>query len=177
MTRQSPREQYTSQAKDYVAAPKGEKLASEHDMGELPQRTMKSSGAAKDSLEDSVIERVGDIPFDTEHMQMLAFMAEPVTVRMAETSDPNADDVFEIIVNGRIELFKRGQTKTVPRYYVDRLMRMRVTRIVQSEAKSASGEMCYLHTPVSSLKYDFSIERDTNPVGKDWQRAVMAEPS
>jgi len=32
---------------------------------------------------------------------MLAFMAEPITVRIEETSDMNADQVFEFIINGK----------------------------------------------------------------------------
>lgn len=158
-----------------IVAPSGEKLASDYDMTEAPTRTLSSTGDAADALSDNVIERVGDIPLDDDHSAMLKFMAEPITIRVATSTDPNAEQIFEIIVNGRTEIFRRGETKTVPRYYVDRMARLKETGYENKEVRNANDERSYVYVPRSALKYDFSVARDTNPLGEHWLRAVLAE--
>jgi hypothetical protein len=158
-----------------IAATGNEVLASEHDTTELDARVMKSTGAASESMSGGVIERVSEMPHDDEHTAMLAFMAEPIEVRIAETSDPEAEQIFEITINGRTELFRRGETKTVPRYYIDRMARLKETRYTNREVVSADGTRDVVYDPRTSLKYDFAITRDTNPLGASWHRAVLLE--
>lgn len=158
-----------------IVAPSGEKLASDYETTEAQTRIMSSTGDAADALSESVIERVGDIPLDDDHSAMLAFMAEPISVRIATSTDQNAEQIFEIIVNGRTEIFRRGEVKTVPRYYVDRLARLKETSYSNEEVRNANDERSYAYRPRSALKYDFSIARDDNPLGQSWLNAVLAE--
>ena len=148
---------------------------SESAIGQGSTRLLKSTGDSKSAMEHSVIARVGDHPLDQEKLAMLAFMNEPVTIRIAETTDKNAAQVFEINVNANLELFRRGETKTVKRFIVDRMLRLKETVYSQKEVVNSEGIKDILHIPHTGLKYDFSIERDDNPLGKSWKRAVLAE--
>lgn len=125
--------------------------------------------------EPGVIQKVSDQPFDEEKMAMLAFMNEPVTIRPASTTDKNAAQCFEININGRSELFRRGEVKTVKRFFVDRLMRLKVTVYGQELRTNSEGVQSYAYPTSTGLKYDFAIVRDDNPLGPSWERAVLAE--
>lgn len=149
---------------------------SEKEIGQSPSRLMKSTGDAKDSLDENSVIKVMEQPYDDEKMAMLAFMNEQVTIRIATTTDKNAAQVFEVNINGKLKLFKRGETYTVQRYFVDRMMRMKETVYTQREVINKEGIREYIHDPHTGLKYDFAIIRDDNPLGKSWERAVLAEP-
>jgi hypothetical protein len=127
------------------------------------------------ALDDNIIPEIDTRPVNDEKMAMLAFFNEDVAVRIATTADKNADQVFEITVNGKINLFRRGEKKTVKRYVVDHLARMKQTTYTQQEVVAADGTKSIANIPTTSLKYDFSVEHDPHPRGKDWLRAVLAE--
>lgn len=125
-------------------------------------------------LDDACIQPV-DRPVDDEKMAMLQFMAQPVQVRIATTADKQAEQMFEINVNGDLHFFRRGETKTVPRYIVDRLARMKQTTYTQQEVTAGDGARNIVNIPTTSLKYDFSVENDPHPRGREWLQATMAE--
>lgn len=149
---------------------------SEMETGSGPSRTMRSEGDAKDSLDKNTLIHVAEQPYDDEKMAMLAFMNELIEVRIATTTDKNAEQCFEINVNGKLCFFRRGETKTVPRYIVDHMMRMKQTVYSQREVLNAEGVREMVYDPQTAVKYDFSITRDPNPLSNSWQRAVMMEP-
>jgi hypothetical protein len=172
MARSEPR---STDAIHHPVNPQAGTPASQMEVGQIDERLLKSTGDAKTALEPSVLARVSDHPVDPEKMAMLAFMNEPVTVRIGTTTDKNADQVFEINVNSNLEFFRRGETKTVKRYIVDRMLRMKETAYTQKEVINSEGIKDILNIPHSALKYDFAIERDDNPAGESWKRAVLAE--
>jgi hypothetical protein len=145
------------------------------EIGQGEERLLKSQGAASEAMEPSVIARLNEQPYDGEKMAMLAFMNEPVTIRIGTTTDKNAEQCFEININGKLEFFRRGETKTVPRYFVDRLLRLKETVFSQREVVNAEGVKDILHIPHTALKYDYSIMHDPNPLGASWEKAVAAE--
>lgn len=147
----------------------------DHEVGQLNERTLKSSGLASEALGPSLIAKMTEQPYDGEKMAMLAFMAEPIEVRIGTTTDKNAEQCFEININGRLELFRRGETKTVPRFFVDRLLRLKQTVYSQKEVVNSEGVKDIVNIPHTALKYDYAITRDDNPLGKSWERAVLAE--
>lgn len=169
------RNQPATQAKNNPVIKTAGELASQMDVGQANERLLKSTGPANEALEPSVIARVGDHPVDPEKMAMLAFMNEPVTIRIGTSTDKNAAQVFEININGKLEFFRRGETKTVKRYFVDHMLRLKETGWSQKEVVNNEGVKDILNIPHTALKYDFSIERDTNPLGDSWKRAVLAE--
>lgn len=166
-----PKGQYDRTARNNpvrAAAP----FASDHEIGQSPIRKIDIDGM----FEPSVIAKVSEQPLDQEKLAMLAFMAELVTIRIATTTDRNAEQVFEININGKLQFFRRGETKTLPRYFVDRLMRLKTTVFSQDLVVNKEGIKSYVYPPSTGLKYDFSIVRDDNPLGKSWEQAVLAEP-
>jgi hypothetical protein len=110
---------------------------------------------------------------DPEKAAMLAFMNEMVTIRPTRTTDPK-EQVFEITINNRSELFRVGEVKQVKRYYVDHLARMKVTSFSQQEVQNAEGEKQIKNIPYTTLKYDFAMVEDRNPVGANWLKATLA---
>lgn len=164
-----------AQAAAYVAAPTGQKMVSEMEIGSGPERAMSSTGPARESLAPNKLTKVSEQPMDQEWVDMMAFMNEDVEVRIGETTDPQAERVFEININGKLELFARGETKTVKRFFVDRMMRMKQTRYSQKEIIDDEGVKQIVNIPHTSIKYDFAITRDDSPHSKAWQRAVLAE--
>jgi hypothetical protein len=113
---------------------------------------------------------------DPEKLAMLAFMDELVTIRPATSTDKNAEQIFELTINGKTELFKRGEPKTVKRKYVDLMARLKVTAYTQRDAVGADGERQILNDPHTALKYDFAMLKDSNPLGESWLKATLAMP-
>lgn len=148
----------------------------DYPVGQDVPRMQHSDRPASESLEPAYIQPV-DRPLealDSEKMEMLKFFNDDIRVRIATTADKNADQVFEINVNGNLAFFRRGETKTVKRYIVDRLARMKETTYRQEEVMQ-EGVKHLVNIPTTSLKYDFSVEADPHPRGRDWLRAVLSE--
>jgi hypothetical protein len=146
----------------------------DHQIGDDAPREVQVKDDAPVTLSAAFQQEI-DRPVDQEQLAMLAFMAEPVTIRIAQSTDKNAEQVFELNINGRLELFRRGETKTIPRYFADRLARLKVTTYSQREVVNAEGVKGIVYDPFTALKYDFSMVRDDHPRGRDWLAAVLAE--
>ncbi len=144
-------------------------------VGQANDRVMKSTGDAKDSLEPSVIVTASEF-MDPNKIATLAFMAEEITIRIGTTTDKNAAQIFETNVNGIDTVFRRGETKTLKRFIVDHLLRLKETVYSQQEVINAEGIKQFVHIPHTALKYDFSIVRDDNPMGRAWEKGVLADP-
>lgn len=158
---------------DNPAISSGRIDSSQQDIGQTPARTLVAGEKSVELAPQMVV--VADRAYDNEKMAMLAFFNEPVTIRIATTTDKTAEKVFEINVNGVPKLFRRGGTYTVPRYYVDRIMRLKQTVYGQEEVFNSEGVKEIRYPSQTALKYDFVIERDDNPLGKAWERSVLAE--
>lgn len=169
------RNQPATQAKHNPVMRTTAEPVSQQEIGQGAERVLKSTGDSKDALDTPRIARANEFGVDQEKLDMLAFMNEQVTVRIGTTTDKNAPQVFEINVNSNLHFFRRGETKKVPRYIVDRMLRLKQTVYTQKEVINAEGIKDIVHIPHTALLYDFSIERDDNPMGKSWERAVLAE--
>lgn len=143
-------------------------------IGQAPDETIPSSGPAR--REKSIIAQASGYEIDPEKEAMLRFMEEPVTIRIMTSTDKNTEQCFEININGRLEFFRRGETKTVKRHFVDRIMRLKQTVYGQREVTNSQGDREFQYPASTALKYEFAIIRDDNPLGKSWERAVLAEP-
>jgi hypothetical protein len=146
--------------------------AQEHVVQEAPRR-LKSTGAARDALERRGVQIV-ERPVDEEKLAMLAFMEEPVTVHIHTTSDKEAEQVFEIFNNGQREVFRRGETKTVKRKFVNELATRKTTTYVNQRKRDAEGTQMEVYVPQTALRYPFSVVQDAHPRGADWLKATLA---
>lgn len=175
MPRIAPNTEQNSALNNPVAMTKTiEAMEMQH--GQDNPRVMKSTGPAREALEAAQFEVV-DRPVDMEKLAMLAFMEELVTVHIHTTSDPTAEQVFEVGNNGNIELFKRGETKTVKRKFVNELATRKVTTFTQERRRNdRTGIMEDVQIPHTSLRYPFSVVRDEHQRGADWLAATLAQP-
>lgn len=110
-----------------------------------------------------------------EKMKNIAFMEERVTVLVHDTSEKHADAVVEIGVNGRNELFVRGQEKTVARKFVEGLARAKPVSFRNEEYTAEDGTRKVRHPSNIGSRYTFSVVQDPNPMGKEWLKSVMAQ--
>jgi hypothetical protein len=157
--------------KHYVAAPVGYDDALDHQVGQ--------DGTAK--FQGETLVRPAQSTLDDPNMiakaEMLKFMEEPVTVEIAELSDENADMGFVIEVNGRKEVFRQGERKTVRRVFVEGLARAKKTGYRnQLVVDRSTGEQTYEYPAKTGLRYPFSVVHDPNPKGGAWLKAVLRQP-
>jgi hypothetical protein len=141
-------------------------------IGQDVPRKMSSTGPASEALEPAHVQAV-DKPVNGEKLANLAFMAEPVTIHIHDTSDPQAEQIFEIGNGGKRELFKRGETKTVQRKFVEVLLRAKITTFTQARRRGDDGVMYDMQVPHTSLRYPFSVVRDDHPRAKDWMQTML----
>lgn len=117
-----------------------------------------------------------DLPEFNEKAKMLSFMNEKVTVVIHETSDKNADGVFDISVNGRPKTFVRGHEFTVKRIYVEGLARAKPVHYDNKEYVDGDGVRKVRNPSRKGLRYPFAVVEDSNPVGRRWLKMVLAQP-
>lgn len=146
----------------------------EQQIGQDNPRILKNDGPSKDALEPALVQPV-DRPVDKEKIEMLAFMAEPVTVHILPTTDPSAEQVFEIGNNGDKVVFKRGETKTVQRRFVNELATRKVTTYTQQFKPDQWGVPIQVQVPHTALRYPFQVVQDNHPRGADWLKFTLAQ--
>jgi hypothetical protein len=149
----------------------------EQTVGQDNPRMMKSTGPAAESLEPALIEPV-DRPLaalDQEKLAMLKFMEDAITVHIHSTTNKEDEQIFEFFNNGRREVFRRNEQKTVKRYFVDMLARAKTTTYTQDTITDAQGVKQIKNIPSTGLRYPFSVVNDPHPRGREWLTSVLAE--
>lgn len=122
---------------------------------------------------------------DEDYHAELAFMEEPVTIRISASSEKNAPTTMQCWVNGKgAEHFRNGkwlvcgwlpigQQITTRRKYVEVLLRSRSenvsTRVVKHEDREDNMAL-----RTASTKYPVSIIGDT-PKGHEWASRILQE--
>ena len=149
----------------------------EQTVGQDNPRMLKSTGPAAEALEPPLIEPV-DRPLDSldpEKLAMLKFMDDSVTVHIHSTTNKEDEQIFEFFNNGRREVFRRNEKKTVKRYFVDMLARAKITTYTQETVVDSAGVKQIKNIPHTGLRYPFSVINDPHPLGPSWLNAVLAE--
>lgn len=147
---------------------------SQHQIGQKEEpRRLISDGDNVELTPRQII--VTDRVYDPEKMEMMQFLQEKITVRISPTRDKNAAPSFMVQIGNKEQIFVRGQRYTVPRYFIEHLMRTKETFFDNEEVINAKGERDVIHPARTALKFDFVIERDDNPKGRIWERAILAE--
>ena len=115
-----------------------------------------------------------------EYADELAFMEEPVTIRIEPSADKNAAGAFPVWVNGKpaevcqngrwdeIGYLPVGRVLTIRRKVLEVIIRAKVdtvqTRIVDQDSERPNNVINRFTSPVHS----FSILEDRNPKGAAW---------
>lgn len=115
-------------------------------------------------------------PDAMSRVEALAFNEEKIVVVVADSADPNADDIIPVSVNGVRQFFQRGIKQAVRRKFVEALARAKVTTYQQNIFKNEmTGNVTQRMTPKTACKYPFSVVQDNNPRGVDWLKQVLAQ--
>jgi len=117
-----------------------------------------------------------DSPAFSEKAALLAFYEEPVTITIHTTHNPQDEQVFAVGVNGKQQIFKRGETYTVARKFVEGLLRARPVHYANEEYRMEDGSQAVRNPSRTGLRYSFQVVRDENPVGPQWLAAIMSQP-
>ncbi len=120
--------------------------------------------------EIEVVDRVA--PADA--MALEAFMNEPVTIMVHESTEEDEPDLVLVGVNGVTQYLKRGDAQTVKRKYVEVLARAKLTDYKQN-LDPQLGELMNRLKQRHALKYPFSVIEDRNPKGGAWLKSILAE--
>lgn len=110
---------------------------------------------------------------NVSYLDELKFMEETVDVIVAESTDPNSEDVVSVFNNGVSQYFIRGQVQTVKRKFLEVLARSKQTSI-STKDRSVGDVMIKRHT---AIRYPFSVVSDANPKGAAWLKGILNEPS
>lgn len=156
----------------------------EQQIGHAKPRRQNSTGPAASSLESNRIETV-DRPVNKEQLDMLAFAAMPITIRIHASVDPNPDDPIPVQNNGDEPRHYPGNTVskwlyrekeyTIERRFVENLARAKVTTYKQRQDVDHLGVKHVVNIPHTALRYPFSVLHDPHPRGGDWLKAVLSE--
>lgn len=141
--------------------------------GQDRPRKMKSRGPARKSLDPVIIQAV-DNPVSRGKMELLAFMEEPVTVVVHESTNPTDEPMPCVWNDGKPQRFMRGQEMTVKRKYIEVLARQKKTTYTQRKEKDENGDDTYIQVPHTALLYPFAVVNDTQK-GRDWLKSIMQE--
>ncbi len=120
-----------------------------------------------------------DSPQFKEKVALLKFMEEPVTVHIHQTSEKDADQCFDIQVNGRGQVFVRGQTYIVRRKFIEGLARAKPVHYENesySEIQQGRPVQAVRYPSRRGLRYPFTVTEDVNHNGAAWLEAVLAQP-
>jgi len=150
-----------------------------------PQRAARNLDQYEGESEILVNETPSTPDSQEAYNTLLAFMEEPVTIRIQKSNEKYAPDTMRCWVNGKgAEQFVNGKwmqcgwlpvghTVTTRRKYVEVLARSKqesvATRVVKHEQSEENFADRY-----TSTKYPFSVLNDT-PQGHEWLSNVLQE--
>lgn len=116
-----------------------------------------------------------DVFKNMDHAAQLLFMEELVTIQIHDTGDEQQEQLVPVFCNGRSQYLPRGKDITIKRYFVERLLRAKPENVKTRLTRTVEGDIRNHIDKTRSLKYPFSIVRDT-PKGLVWAKRIRAEP-
>lgn len=140
---------------------------------ELESREISATGDVDTSVpEIEIVEGPGAMAKAEE----LAFMEEPVEVMVMESTDPNAEQLVQLSVNGRNQFVPRGIPVKMRRKFVGVLAATKQTSYTQQKRiDPRNGNVSMTMDPHTALRYPFTVISDQNPRGGDWLKKVLRE--
>lgn len=122
------------------------------------------------------IERVTENDF-AKAAELEAFMNEMLTVVVhpAAAAEEGALEIILPNVNGLNQPIIRGKEQNIKRKYVEVLARCRTTKYVQKVPDLTRPENVQMEEK-TALTYPFVVIKDPNPNGREWLKAILAQP-
>lgn len=136
---------------------------------------------------ESLVSTVEGLPAsDSAYMAELAFLEEPVTIRISPSSEKNPARTVQCWVNGKgAEQLTNGRWMqcgwlpvghivTTRRKYVEVLARAKGETVSTRVVQHGEFEENFADR-TASLKYPFSILKDENPRGIEWLQGILQD--
>jgi hypothetical protein len=121
------------------------------------------------------VEKVTESDFIKKEIELEAFMNEILTVVVHPDANDNSVEHPCPCVNGLNQPFIRGHEQKVKRKYVEALARTRVTKYEQKTVDPSRPENIQMYER-TALSYPFTVVHDPNPIGREWLKAILAQP-
>ena len=156
--------------------------AAEQPLSRPKDVTLPSSGPLNQKVsleEESVVETVSETLAINRKLEMMAFMEEPITIIIHETTDKNAEKHIFLQVNGQgagpngFPFVPRGREVTIKRKFVAVLAQARPVAVWTEETTDRDGYRASLIKRSSALAFPFRVVRDDNPRGAAWLLAKL----
>ena len=122
-----------------------------------------------------VIETVGESALRMSQAEMLAFMEEPIEIRLEPSAERNAPRWVTASVNGDVKWIPVGVPVRLRRKHVEVLARAQPFGVTTETgtAMEANPANRVIKTPYRS--HPFTVLRDENPRGQAWLNKVTYE--
>ncbi len=164
----------STMAKNNPVAPTRHFEASELDLG---QPTGAARFVEKDGAQVLVhAEEEDEVEIiSTEKAADLMFNEELLTVHILNTSEKDAQKVFEINVCGESEIFRRGETKTVKRKFVEGLARAKPINYENREYRGDDNLTHMEQVAEKGLRYPFALVKPSQ-IDESWLAHIAMQP-
>ena len=124
-------------------------------------------------METGLIEPVKLI--DRKKMEILRFMEDVLTIRVADTTDKNAEPYPKVTVNGINQFFIRGREQQVKRKFVAVLLQSKPTVYGNELFERGDGVEDYRYPSHTALGLQFeTLEDPAGEKGRQWAKALQA---
>ena len=148
----------------------------EQDIPQQETREMKSTGPAKDALDQASVIIPAAKVYSADKMEMMRFMEEELQVMVHETTNDQDVPIPCIQNDGLSQYFVRGVEQTVKRKFVEILGRCKTTRFGLEKYLDAVGADAYRYPPQTALTYPFSVMQDpSGERGRIWLKQLISE--
>ena len=138
-----------------------------------------------DAYEGDVVVADRSVNDDKDYTEELAFMEEPVTIRLEPSTEKNASNRFPVWVNGKpAEMMIRGrwypvgwlpvgETIIIKRKYLEVIIRAKIDRIETKHDDATVDQPRNMVVRNTAPVHAFSIIEDKNPVGVAWASELI----
>ena len=127
-----------------------------------------------DEIGKDPIEKVAESDF-VKVAELESFMNEKLLIEVHPTTEDGSLEVICPNVNGVNQPIIRGKSQLVKRKFVEDLARTRTTKYVQKVMDPSRPENIQMEER-TVLSYPFAVMKDTNPLGYDWLKNILAQP-
>lgn len=119
-----------------------------------------------------------DKPLADDYANTLAFMEEPVTIRLEHVQNDQIQKpvlAYPFSVNGRTEWVPTGKPWVVKRKFLEVILRSQPFSVVTDTFTPGERDERNLLHRYASRRYPVSILHDPNPRGPEWHQRVALE--
>jgi hypothetical protein len=156
----------------------------EQEVGQREARKVSSTGPALESVKPAAFLESPEKPVDKEHLEMIAFSRQMVTIVINDSAEKNAENPIYCANNGNLPMVDgkpgwlfRNKEYTIERRFVESLARAKITSYTQRDEVAPDSTPHKIMVPHTACRYPFRVIHDPHPRGADWLKSVLLEPA